>query len=110
MTLNDENDDLGWGAERGKWGEVTGGGRPSPAMTRDPGGHRRPGTAHDARNAANRAGYGNRDTPEMANLKTDAPICCFISTKTEIPHDYGAPWSPGAAASLRTALTATTDH
>jgi hypothetical protein len=37
-------------------------------------------------------------------------ICCFISTKTEIPHDYGAPRSGGAAASLRTALTATTDH
>ena len=40
-------------------------------------------------------------------------ICCFISTKTEIPHDYGAPGSAGvagAAARLRTALTATTDH
>jgi hypothetical protein len=37
-------------------------------------------------------------------------ICCFISTKTEIPHDYGTPGSAGAAASLRTALTATTDH
>ena len=37
-------------------------------------------------------------------------ICCFISTKTEIPHDYRAPGSAGAAASLRTALTATTDH
>ena len=37
-------------------------------------------------------------------------ICCFISTKTEISHDYGAPKSAGAAASLRTALTATTDH
>jgi len=37
-------------------------------------------------------------------------ICCFISTKTEIPHDYGPPGSAGAAASLRTALTATTDH
>jgi hypothetical protein len=28
-------------------------------------------------------------------------ICCFISTKTEIPHDYGAPRSAGAAARLR---------
>jgi len=37
-------------------------------------------------------------------------ICCFISTKTEIPHDYRTPGSTGAAASLRTALTATTDH
>ena len=37
-------------------------------------------------------------------------ICCFISTKTEIAHDYGAPGSAGAAARLRTALTATTDH
>ena len=37
-------------------------------------------------------------------------ICCFISTKTEILHDYGAPGSAGAAASLGTALTATTDH
>ena len=37
-------------------------------------------------------------------------ICCFISTKTEIQHDYGAPGSAGAAPSLRTALTATTDH
>ena len=37
-------------------------------------------------------------------------ICCFISTKTEITHDYGTPESAGAAASLRTALTATTDH
>jgi hypothetical protein len=37
-------------------------------------------------------------------------ICCFISTKTEILHDYGTPGSAGAAASLRTALTATTDH
>jgi hypothetical protein len=37
-------------------------------------------------------------------------ICCFISTKTEITHDYGAPGSAGAAARLRTALTATTDH
>ena len=37
-------------------------------------------------------------------------ICCFISTKTEITHDYGAPGSAGAAASLRIALTATTDH
>jgi hypothetical protein len=37
-------------------------------------------------------------------------ICCFISTKTEITHDYGAPGSPGAAASLRAAPTATTDH
>jgi len=37
-------------------------------------------------------------------------ICCFISTKTEIPHDYGAPGGAGAAASLRTALMATTDH
>jgi hypothetical protein len=37
-------------------------------------------------------------------------ICCFISTKTEIPHDYGAPGGEGAAASLRTALMATTDH
>ena len=37
-------------------------------------------------------------------------ICCFISTKTEITHDYGAPGRPGAAASLRTAPTATTDH
>jgi hypothetical protein len=37
-------------------------------------------------------------------------ICCFISMKIEIPHDYGAPGSAGAAASLRTALTATTDH
>ena len=37
-------------------------------------------------------------------------ICCFISTKTEIAHDYGAPRSAGAAARLRTALTATTDH
>ena len=37
-------------------------------------------------------------------------ICCFISTKTEIPDDYGAPGRAGAAASLRTALTATTDH
>jgi hypothetical protein len=35
---------------------------------------------------------------------------CFISTKTEIPHDYGGPGSAGAAARLRTALTATTDH
>jgi len=38
------------------------------------------------------------------------PICCFISMKTEIPRDYGAAGSAGAAASLRTALTATTDH
>jgi len=37
-------------------------------------------------------------------------ISCGISTKTEIPHDYGAPGSAGAAASLRTALTPTTDH
>jgi hypothetical protein len=37
-------------------------------------------------------------------------ISCGISTKTEILHDYGAPGSAGAAASLRTALTATTDH
>ena len=37
-------------------------------------------------------------------------ICCFVSTKTEIPYDYGAPGSAGAAASLRTALTATADH
>jgi hypothetical protein len=37
-------------------------------------------------------------------------ICCFISTKTEIPDDYDAPGIAGAAASLRTALTATTDH
>jgi hypothetical protein len=37
-------------------------------------------------------------------------IWCFISTKTEIPHDYGGPGSAGAAARLRTALTATTDH
>jgi hypothetical protein len=37
-------------------------------------------------------------------------ICCGISTKTEIPHDYGAPGSAAAAARLRTALTATTDH
>jgi hypothetical protein len=37
-------------------------------------------------------------------------ICCFISTKTEIPYDYGAPGIAGAAASLRTALTATSDH
>jgi len=37
-------------------------------------------------------------------------ICCFISTKTEIPHDYRAPGSAGAAARLRRALTATTDH
>jgi len=37
-------------------------------------------------------------------------IYCLGSTKTEIPHDYGAPGSAGAAASLRTALTATTDH
>ena len=38
------------------------------------------------------------------------PICCFISMKTEIPRDYGAAGSAGAAASLRTALTATTEH
>jgi len=37
-------------------------------------------------------------------------IRCFISTKTEIAHDYGAPGSAGASARLRTALTATTDH
>jgi hypothetical protein len=37
-------------------------------------------------------------------------ICCFISTKTEILHDYGASGSVGAATSQRTALTATTDH
>jgi len=37
-------------------------------------------------------------------------ICCFISTKTEILHDYGTSGSVGAATSLRTALTATTDH
>jgi hypothetical protein len=37
-------------------------------------------------------------------------ICCFISTKTEIPLDCGARGSAGAAASLRTALTATADH
>ena len=37
-------------------------------------------------------------------------ICCFISMKAEIPHDYGAPGSAAAAARLRTALTATTDH
>jgi hypothetical protein len=37
-------------------------------------------------------------------------ICCFISTKTEIPHYYGASGGAGAAASLRAALTATTDH
>jgi len=37
-------------------------------------------------------------------------LICFISTKTEITHDYGAPGSPDAAASLRTAPTATTDH
>ena len=37
-------------------------------------------------------------------------ICCFISMKTEIPHDYGAPGSAGAAAGLRTARTASTDH
>ena len=37
-------------------------------------------------------------------------IWCGITTKTEIPHDYGTPGSAGAAASLRTALTATTDH
>ena len=37
-------------------------------------------------------------------------ICCFISTKTEIAHDYGTPGSAGAATSLRTALMATTDH
>jgi hypothetical protein len=37
-------------------------------------------------------------------------ICCFISMKTEIPHDYGAAGSADAAASLRTGLTATTDH
>ena len=40
-------------------------------------------------------------------------ICCFVSAKTEIPHDYGAPGRPGAAASLRaapTALPATTGH
>jgi hypothetical protein len=37
-------------------------------------------------------------------------ICCFISTKTEISLDYGAPGSAGDAASLRAALTATTDH
>jgi hypothetical protein len=37
-------------------------------------------------------------------------ICCFIYTKTGIPHDYGTPGSAGGAASLRTALTATTDH
>ena len=37
-------------------------------------------------------------------------ICCGTTTKTEIPHDYGAPGSAGAAASLRTAITATTDH
>jgi hypothetical protein len=30
--------------------------------------------------------------------------------KTEILHDYGTPGSAGAAASLRTALTATTGH
>ena len=38
------------------------------------------------------------------------PICCFISMKTEIPRDYGCAQSAGAAASLRTALTATADH
>ena len=38
------------------------------------------------------------------------PIWCGIPTKTEIQHDYGAPGSAGAAASLRTALTTTTDH
>jgi hypothetical protein len=37
-------------------------------------------------------------------------ICCFISTKTEILSDYGAPGSAGTVMSLRTALTATTDH
>jgi hypothetical protein len=37
-------------------------------------------------------------------------ICCFISTKTETLHDYGTPGSAGPAASLCTALTATTDH
>ena len=37
-------------------------------------------------------------------------LICFISTKTEIPYDYGTPGSAGAAASLRTAPTATTDH
>jgi hypothetical protein len=37
-------------------------------------------------------------------------ICCFISTTIEIPHDYGAPGSAGAAARPRTARTATTDH
>ena len=37
-------------------------------------------------------------------------ICCGISTKTEIAHDYGTPGSAGAAANLRTALSATTDH
>ena len=73
MTLNDENDDLGRGAERGKWGEVTGGGRPSSAMTRDPGGHRRPERRTTPGTGANRAGYGNRDTPEAANLKNDGP-------------------------------------
>jgi hypothetical protein len=39
-------------------------------------------------------------------------ISCGIHMKTEILHDYGAPGSAGAAASLRTALralTATTD-
>jgi len=29
-------------------------------------------------------------------------ICCFISTKTEILHDYGAPGSAGAAAGAMT--------
>ena len=42
-------------------------------MTRDARRSPPPGTAHDARNAANRAGYGNRDTPEAANLKTTGP-------------------------------------
>ena len=37
-------------------------------------------------------------------------ISCGNHMKTEILHDYGAPGSAGAAASLRTALTATTDH
>ena len=37
-------------------------------------------------------------------------ICCFISTKTEILHDYGAPGNAGPAARLCMALTATTDQ
>jgi hypothetical protein len=37
-------------------------------------------------------------------------ICCFISTKREIPHDHAAPGAPTPRARPRTTLTVTTHH